>query len=280
MIMKGIRLFLVMSASLLAAAAADAGNDDIKWRRDLMDGSRSGCTVPKATDISKALGTVKGSTYYAPNGRIYKGGSAAKVAALVIGAQSVMAPVKEVVGYSPEEMVKAYPECALSNFFIDTIMDAVEKASGKKVDVGIGNFGGIRVDMPKGDVIVDDIRSMFPFRNNIVYVALKGSEIRAILTQMAESHFQVLGGVRVVAEDGKLVSAEIGGEPIDDGKVYGVATISFLLNGGDNLHVARDAVEVIEYPIDIYDAMMGSINALTAAGKPITGHADGRVVIR
>lgn len=275
--MKSLGILLA-SAAVCVAVGAQA--EDMKWKRDRMDGSRTGCVVPKATDIQKALGSVKGCTYYAPNGKVYKGGTIAKVADLVIKAQPVMAPVKEVIGYSPEEMVKAYPECALSNFFIDTIMDAVEKTSGKKVDVGIGNFGGIRVDMPKGDIFVDDIRSMFPFKNNIAYVALKGKEIRTILERMAAGSFQVLGGVRVVAEDGKIVSAEIGGGPIDDDKVYGVATISFLLYGGDNLSVAENAVEVIEYPIDIYDAMMDFIKAETAAGRPIVYRADGRVTIK
>lgn len=278
LIMKIIRAFLVISVMSLAAGA-QAGNDDFRWKRDRMDGSRCGCVVPKADNVTEALGYVKGCRYYAPGGKVYRGGSVTKVAGLVIGAQPIMASVKETIAYSPEEMVKAYPESALSNFFIDTIMKSVEEASGKKVDVGIGNFGGIRVDMPKGDIIVDDIRSMFPFRNNIVYVALKGREIRAILDQMAAGTFQVLGGVRVVAKDGKIVSAEIGGEPLDDGKVYGVATISFLLNGGDRLFVARNAVEVIEYPIDIYDAMVKFIKAETTAGRPVTGKTDGRVVI-
>ena len=191
-----------------------------------------------------------------------------------------MAPVKKVIGYSPEAMILAEPESALSNLFIDRIMAAVEEVSGRHVDVGIGNFGGIRVDMPQGDILLDDLLSMFPFKNSIVYVALRGVDLRAILEQMASTRVQVLGGVRLVVSDGKIVSATVGGEPIDDAKIYGVATISFLLDGGDNLHVGRNAVEIMEYDdIDIIDIMLDYVNAETAAGRDIVYHTDGRVKI-
>ena len=250
----------------------------VDWSRAAMDGSRTGCTTPSADNVSTAVGRVKGKTYYAPNGKVFKGGTVASVASVVLAAQPAMAPVKRVVGYSPQAMILAEPESALSNLFIDTIMRAVEEKSGKKVDVGIGNFGGIRINMPQGDILLDDMISMFPFRNSIVYVALKGKDLRAILEQMAATRIQVLGGVRMAVCDGKIVSALIDGSPIDDDKVYGIATISFLLNGGDNLRVAENAVEVIEYDdVDIIDVMLGYVEAETAAGRPIVYSTDGRV---
>jgi len=98
---------------------------------------------------------------------------------------------------------------------------------------------------------------------------------------MAADRFQVLGGVRVVAEDGKLVSVEIDGEPLDDEKVYGLATISFLLGGGDGLALDRDAVSVTVFEdVAIIDAVLEHVNAETAAGRPIEYKADGRVVVK
>ncbi len=272
---KEILLYLML---LPLTVPAVAGDGDVKWKKDIINASRTGVTVPMA-DIPAALGTVRCRTYYAPNGRVYKGGSVHKVVSLLTEAQPAMAKVKEVIAFSPEAMVKEYPESALTNFFIDNLMIAVEEASGKKVDVGIGNFGGVRVDMPQGNVLYDDIRSMFPFRNDIVYVALKGSELRAIFEDMAEKKFQILGGVKIVAADHKLVSVEIGGEPLDDDRVYGVASISFLLNGGDGLFVANNAVEVDMLDIDIFTAMMDRVAKYTEAGRPLTGAKDGRVTI-
>lgn len=270
------RIYLLVL--LLAGTAAFASGDDIRWKKNLMDGSRTGCTVPLATDTETSIGTVKGCTYIAPNGRKYRG-ITKKTAVYVMGLQPEMASVKTVVGHSAKAMIKTYPEGPLSNFFIDTIMKETEKVSGKKVDIGIGNFGGIRVDMPEGEIIVDDIMSMFPFRNDLVYLTIRGSEVRSLLEQMAARKFQVLGGLRVVAQDGRLVSVHVGDEPLDDDRVYGLATISFLLDGGDDLSLRTRAIEVCEYPVAIYDAIMGHIMAEEAAGRMIDAEADGRVRI-
>ena len=197
-----------------------------------------------------------------------------------MAAQPEMARVKDVIGYSPKSMTVTYPECALSNWFVDLLMARTEKLAGKKVDIGVANFGGIRIDMPEGDIILDDMLSMFPFKNQLVYVEHTGKQIRAILENMAADRFEVLGGVRVVADKGKLVSAEIAGEPIDDDKVYGVATISFLLDGGDGLTLKENAVSVTSFPeVDVIDAVLEYVYAETAAGRPIEYNVDGRVKV-
>lgn len=272
----------IVAAAVLVMLSWSLTGQEYSWTAGRIDGSRTGCSVPSKENVEAALGKFKGKTYVAPNGKKFAGNTAAaKVARVVMDAQPAMAKVKDVIAYSPESMSVTYPEGPLSNWFVDLLMAHVEKLSGNKVDVGVANFGGIRIDMPKGDIILDDMKSMFPFKNQLVYVEHKGSEIRKLLDRMAAGRFQVLGGVRVVAEDGKIVSAEIGGEPIDDEKIYGMATISFLLNGGDGLNLADNAVKVVRYDdVDVIDAVLEYVYAETAAGRQITYESDGRVVIR
>lgn len=272
----------IVAAAVLVMLSWSLTGQEYSWTAGRIDGSRTGCSVPSKENVEAALGKFKGKTYVAPNGRKFaRNTAAAKVARVVMDAQPAMAKVKDVIAYSPESMSVTYPEGPLSNWFVDLLMAHVEKLSGNKVDVGVANFGGIRIDMPKGDIILDDMKSMFPFKNQLVYVEHKGSEIRKLLDWMAAGRFQVLGGVRVVAEDGKIVSAEIGGEPIDDEKIYGMATISFLLNGGDGLNLADNAVKVVIYDdVDVIDAVLEYVYAETAAGRQITYESDGRVVIR
>ena len=266
--------------AVFAAFSLQAQSVHVKWSYARMDGSRTGVTAASANDVSKALGRVDGDTYYAPNGKVFKGGSVVSVASAVLGVQPVMANVKEVIGYSSKAMVRSYPECELSNLFIDVIMDRVSRETGKKVDVGIANFGGIRVDMPQGDILLDDIMSMFPFKNNIVYVSLKGSSLLKLFENMAKTKFQVLGGVNIECEDGELDKVLVGGNDIDPDKIYGVATISFLLNGGDDLFLGKNAIEQIDIPIDISEVMIDYVKAQTIAGRPVEYEKDGRVVIK
>lgn len=269
--------FVLLSLLCLSAAA-----QDYTWRAVKMDGSRTGTASPSRDNVKESLGVYKAGKYTAPNGTVHGRRSAtARTARIVLDAQPAMARVKDVIGYSPAVMEAYFPESALSNWFVDVLMAKVEKLSGKKVDIGIANFGGIRVDMPQGDIILDDMLSMFPFKNQLVYVEHTGKEIRNILESMAAGRFQVLGGVRVVADGGKLVSAEIGGEPIDDDRIYGLATISFLLAGGDGLTLEQNAISVTVYKdVDVIDAILEHVYAETAAGRPIEYKADGRVVVK
>jgi 2',3'-cyclic-nucleotide 2'-phosphodiesterase (5'-nucleotidase family) len=246
-----------------------------------MDSSRTGCSVPAQNNVTEALGKFKGKTYIAPNGAVFGPETAtAKVARIVMDAQPEMARVKDVIAYSPVAMGKAYPESALTNWYIDAFMQMVEKISGKKVHVGVANFGGVRVDMPQGDVILDDMLSMFPFKNSVIYLEHKGSVLRKTFEEMAANSFHVLGGVKIIAENGKLVSVEIAGEPLDDDKVYGVVTNSFLLYGGDGLFLATDAVEMKDLGVLVSDVMLDYVKGETAAGRQLTGSTDGRIIIK
>lgn len=266
--------FLAFGAGLWA--------QEYSWEAVEMDGSMTGCVSPSKDNVSEALGTFKGGRYIAPDGKVYKRNSiVTKTARAVMAAQPRMARVKDVIGYSTRAMSATYPESALSNWFIDILMRKTEQLSGKKVHIGITNFGGIRVDMPQGDIILDDMLSMFPFKNYLAYVEHTGKQIRTILEGMAADRFQVLGGVKVVADGGKLVSVEIDGEPLDDEKVYGMATISFLLTGGDGLSLEENALSVTVYEdVPIIDAVLEHVNAETAAGRPIEYTVDGRVTVK
>ena len=179
--MKKIALIIAM-----ALCGVGAVGQEYEWRHVEMDGSRTGTASPSKDNVAEAVGTFKGCKYVAPNGKTFKKRSTVgRTARIVMDAQPAMARVKDVIGYSTEAMEVAYPESALSDWFIDIIMARTEELMGKKVDIGIGNFGGIRIDMPQGEIILDDMLSMFPFKNQLVFVEHKGKEIRKILEQMA-----------------------------------------------------------------------------------------------
>ena len=284
-IMKSIKTLILSVAAILAASLAVAQDGapegfSFEWSRKAMDGRRAGIIPVTAENVATALGHFDGETYVAPNGRKFKKGCTPAVAKLLIDAQPGMARVKEVIGHSPEVMLCGSPESAISDWFIDCLMDETEKLTGKKVDIGFANHGGIRIDMPKGDILLDHILSMFPFRNYPCYVALKGKDIRPIINRMAE-HPSLMGcgGIRLVFKDGKVVSATVDGKPLDDNKVYGVATNNFLLNGGDGFSIARNAKEVIITDVQIKEFMVDYIRNLTAEGKEVSYKADGRITV-
>ena len=267
--------------SLLCLCMVSCGRT-YKWETVPMDGSRTGCTAASAENVDTALGTIaEDGTYTSPSGNVFAPETAtAKVAAAVLAVQPRMASVKKVIAQSEESMPNGGSENKLSNWFVGIIMDKVQDLSGKKVDVGVGNFGGIRIGMPKGDVTLDDMKSMFPFKNYVVYLELSGAELRKVFEKMAAERFQALGGVYIEVENKQIVTAQIGGAPIDDEKMYGVATISFLLYGGDGLSLADNAQNLQQYEVSIFDAVMDHINALNARGEKIKGSDVKHVIVR
>ena len=276
-----MKCFAAMAVMMVSVSAAAQDEFALSWTRKPVDGRMTGVVSAGPDNVAEAMGYIERGRYHSPSGRVYgRKSSVTRAATLMIGAQESMREVKQVIAFSSEEMVKDGPESALSNWFIDALMESVSEISGRKVDIGFTNFGGIRVDMPKGDVLLDDILSMFPFRNNLCYLELRGRDVRAILEQMASSGWQVIGGVRCVSSrDGRLLSAEVDGEPLDDDKTYGVATVSFLLDGGDGYSIAKNALRLDIFPQVIIDAMRPYVKSLTAAGRNIGYSRDGRVVI-
>ncbi len=267
----------------LAVACTNVGvwdKDRFDWEKFVMDGHRTGATSPNAVNVQQALGVVDGGMYFAPNGKIYMEGCVVDAADAMIGAQEKMSSVKEVIGYAPREMHACMPESELTNMAVDIIAAETAALTGKKVDVGITNKGGIRVSMPQGDVTLDDIESMFPFKNYLSYVELKGSDLEEIFKFLARRRRpECLTGVKFVIDSGKIGELLIGGKPLDRNKTYGVATIDFLLDGGDSLYLARNAQNLIICKKTIIEVVEPYIRNLAAQGKNIEYFTDGRVEI-
>ena len=220
---------------LLSVFGISAFSQEISWSRAKIDASRTGVVASDADNTEETMGKIIGKKYIAPNGRIFR--------------------KRNGVTYNVAKALLASQE--------------------KMRDVKKVNFGGVRMNMPKGNITLDDVMSMFPFRNNLCYVALKGRYIREIVEKMAKTEFQILGGIRCEAKGGRLMSMTIGDEPVDDEKIYGVCTISFLLDGGDNLRVAKNASEVIITDKYIFDAILPRVEA--TLDKPLEYKMDGRV---
>lgn len=250
-----------------------------EWRKHVIDGHMTGVTAVCTPDWNTCLGTVD-SVYHAPNGVDFSCGATPAVARILIGVQPDMAYLKEILAVCPSGISKYSPESPLSNWAVDALMSGVGSVTRRRVDVGILNFGGIRLNVLEGNVLLDDIVSMFPFKNRLCYLSLSGADIRYLFDQMAQRRNpQCIGGARFVIRDGKACDITVGGEPLDDAAPYGVATIDFLLDGGDSLFVARNARDLIISDVVLADWMIRYIRTAGAGGEPLEYSTDGRIVM-
>lgn len=275
--MAQTKLVSIIFASLLVCSCC--GSHSFTWQSYKMDGHRTGVSAPNADNVKEALGTVENGVYTAPNGKIFTEGSVVAVAADMIRVQPEMADLKQVIARSAKEMVRQGPECELYDWIVDHLREDIAQKTGKKVDVAFINPGGVRVDLPKGDVIMDDLVSMLPFKNYLCYVALKGEDLLALFEQMAQTFPLCFSGARAVIKDRQLESVLVGGEEIDPERIYGVGTVDFLLDGGDGFNIAKNCKELDITKYTVIESMLPYAMSYGKEGRMIDYSTDGRIVV-
>ena len=193
---------------------------------------------------------------------------------------SVMGPV---VGRSAKYMKAQRPEGELSNLLAD-IMVWAAKDYGEQPDFGVYNMGGVRADLPKGEVTYGDVLDIAPFENKIAFTTLSGAEVLELFGQMAGVGGEgVSHSVRmVITKDGRLVSAAINGEPVDPQRDYRVTTIDYLLGGTDKMTAFKKGRNV-NSPQEVSNntrfIIMNYFRDLAKQGKEVTADVEGRVKV-
>lgn len=123
----------------------------------------------------------------------------------------------------------------------DWMADCYRESLG--VDTALQNGGGIRAELPAGPVTLRSIFGVMPFDNVLVTLKMKGSDLRAVLDHGAGMGkiAQISGASveyrRPAPAGERVASAAVGGAPLDDAKVYSIATLDFLTSGGDGYSV-------------------------------------------
>ena len=129
------------------------------------------------------------------------------------------------------------------------VADALRAACG--ADLAFQNGGGIRTDIRKGKITLEQVYTLLPFDNLIVVMDLSGDQVRGILEQNAASTHQLLqvSGLSVHFDlrrpaGSQVVKILVGDEPLVPGKTYRVATNDFLAAGGDEVTLFKEGRNV------------------------------------
>src|SRR5699024_3843272 len=182
----------------------------------------------------------------------------AEVAARVAAAEATAEELgAEVVGHMDRATYRGQDEGAgsgsnrgvestLNSLIADANRTSVEKQVGATIDLGIMNAGGVRADLPAGDVTFQDVLTVQPFGNSIAYGTLAGQDILDALEaqwQPGNSRPRLALGLSAgfeyaydpTAEQGqRVLSATLDGDEIDPAGEYTVATSTFLFDAGDS----------------------------------------------
>lgn len=195
-------------------------------------------------------------------------------------AATVKEKMDEVIGYCPKAIRAGKPESPLGNLTADGLIWMAKEYYGVDADVSIYNSGGMRAEISKGDLTLGDVYAVYPFDNKLSLITMKGSDLKNMFLQVAQSGGQPINGaVRLIISGKKVKSVTINGENISDNKTYTVATIDYLVNTGDygldRCIDRKDSYEVIRDYFGDYYRYLASLNG----NREITAWADGRIII-
>lgn len=179
---------------------------------------------------------------------------------------------------------------AAESSFGDLVSDAVRVETGAQI--GLMNGGGVRGNRlyPAGSTLSRrDILTELPFGNTTVLVAIDGKTLRAVLENgfsdvgRPSGRFLQLSGMTVTLDPAappgqRVVSASVGGAPLDAATSYTVAANNFMLEGGNGYGMLRDGRTLIGATDG--NLIANAVMTYLRARSPLAADPGGRILVR
>lgn len=196
--------------------------------------------------------------------------------------------MNKVIGRCNKDLRNYQPQSELSNLLTDMLYNLgnhiCNETTGKSADLSLLNFGGIRCDIPAGDITLGTLYSMLPFDNTIVIITVKGSELKKMFDRFTPTQCQPYANAQVIYENGKPSQINVNHKKLKPKKIYRLVTIDFIQIGGDKILEDVQFEEVFETHILLRDAMIDCFKDYqkNGFGQPgiITSKLDQRVIVK
>jgi 2',3'-cyclic-nucleotide 2'-phosphodiesterase (5'-nucleotidase family) len=194
-------------------------------------------------------------------------------------ADSVHKSMNDEIGTLEMSLEKKQPEGTLNNLTADIMLEAARKKFNTKVDAAILNYGGIRLtQLAAGPLTKGKIFELSPFDNTIVLLTIPGSNFQQFLNLAAEKGGWPVAGLTMTIRDKKALNVQVQGSALDTNRIYTIATVDYIANGGDNT-VMLAGLPRRDNGYLFRDAIIEYITELTSKGQRIRGVLDNRVIV-
>ena len=138
-----------------------------------------------------------------------------------------------VIGKTPHAFIKEKPESGLGNLLNYMIEVKIKQQYKFTPDLVLLNYGGLRNDLPNGDITVGNFYEVMPFDNTIVLMEIDSSVVYELADKIAKDNGVPIWGLGLVAKNGKIESIDIQNQKLSNRK-YTIAIPDYVANGGDN----------------------------------------------
>lgn len=181
--------------------------------------------------------------------------------------KSMQNSLEKVLAYNPKLLSKkdGILETEIGNWLADLSLKisapVFEKRSEQKLDFCLLNHGGIRAEIPVGNVTVQTAFEVMPFENELVAVKISKEKMTELLAYLAKAKTaHPISGLRLsITKSGTVKNVTVQGKKIDNFESFWVLTNDYLLNGGDNMWFFQDPIEVIYLDYKVRNAIIDGL---------------------
>jgi len=194
--------------------------------------------------------------------------------------QKLNSSMNEVLTRSTGRIEKGQPNGPLNDLLTDALLKQAAQRYGKPLDASHLNFGGIRNNLPEGNITTGSIFEVMPFDNQLVILTLSGDMMRQLLNHFAKGNKLVVGGLRTKIHDGQVQDVTFtNGRTLQPNETYTVALSDYVADGGDNAVFLKDAVKRDNINYLIRDALIDYFRQQGKTGQPLNPVSDGRITV-
>ena len=193
--------------------------------------------------------------------------------------QQLEEETQKIIAYSVQDLKKENNQHALGNFVCDAMKYIGEKTIMDSCDIVLVNRGGLRANLPKGEIRVYNIFELMPFDNELVLLTVSGKKIIEGLNTIVVKRHSYLGLKLTINANDEILETKIGGKNIEENKNYKILTSDYIANGGDKFDFLMNPIEYKLCNIKIRDAIISYCIKLTEQQKQIIPYTDERFQI-
>lgn len=182
-----------------------------------------------------------------------------------------------IVGRTTEPLTNIREETGFGNLITDAFVE-YGRQQGWKTDVGFYNMAGVRASLPAGQLTFGQLYQALPFSNTVVNVDLSGDDLREVIDRAVcvTGRLHMAGVVVSYRFDGGTPSCvrsiTVGGTPLDPARTYRIATIDYLLLGGDGHTTFKRGTNVIYGDVEV-----DVVAAYITSRSPVSPKVEGRL---
>lgn len=185
--------------------------------------------------------------------------------------------MNEVIAYSEKQLTRDGSQSSLGNFVCDALFySAGHEFKGNNADLVVVNRGGLRNNLPQGNINKGSIFEVMPFDNSMVLVTLKGSTLISGLPVIAKKRHAFFG-MKMTLKNDQVIACTIRDKPIDSEALYSIITSDYLLGSGDGFNFLGQNIRVIKSDLKIRDGIINYCYYLTKNNLAIKAYKDERL---